>query len=1148
MFIREYLRMLAIVAAAMTVYYFTINPWIEWKSGQVKIITQNFVSNERQDVWWNSLFEQGAWQRDTPKMLRTRNAILLFKDFESVGPDRYRLSPLTVLAPQGSPLETDSTAPPTSVVYVDCPAGAEMQFGGPMDWTVGKTPPLIGGQLSGEVHITSHRLEAGKIAETNFSAESSNVVINGHRIWSVQKVAVRLGQSIIEGQDFWISLSTNLLGPDKEETPGSGPFAGLDRMELIYVNKVEFALPPGGLLRKKTSLTDDTDPIANASAKLKINCKKSFTFDFQRKLATLNDNIVMQHVVEGLPPDQFTANQVDLQFEHTPESPLASTQSIIQDDPTANKIAMPQAKMEMSDGTLQLIRFEAYGASNNDITDRSRWLNVDAPNFQTKCKARWMQFLIREQEIGFANRLPTETSIETSPVYLQRDQLQVWAPRLEFKFTPVSSDSTAAKSDHLGLLWAEGPGEAAMIAGNGDAWNINWANLLTLQPSGDEDKLVVDGSAQVRSERQGKFSADKISLWLQQVEKPAASVQQLVTLGPPNSSNDSSLELLPMRLHAVKDVIVNSPSLRAQVAALTIWFKHLPAAAALTDAPHKLASTDRQPAVQNPIGKNNAMLSPPIAAPTSMKQDDVEDLLGANQRRASASLVSQPTTIRDPLTVTGSTLEARLLCRPETDPVLDDLILDGDVTMTKDRLSDDVALPVTITASMVNIQGGGDQDAIIHIIGTPAHVMLGSGNVIGESIHFDQRSQLLFMDRPGEMTLPPELINKAKPESAKSARLVRSDLQPPPLMNRSRTNNDDTKGYFVQPPRIIWDGQLTFDGYLMQMKQGVTIQAKWQSDANTLWHIETHSEQLQVELTASVFAPSPAKQSSLSMDSERAQIRSLQLLGNVDVKAAQTDLKVERKSLEHMEMPTLAIFPQTQKILGSGPGSLRSRRFTRSNDSQNENVSANGSNLFSNNASNKDDSRLQCIHLSYFGQMDGSYADNRVTFRQNVATAMGTIAQWSDSIDVDRINVPTAGQTKLESEELSIYSTSQLPHIQQMEQRFPGSTKSAWELVATRNVVVNSATEQGLISLSANEGRYDALNEVLKISGQPGKPATVQKQPSGTDVQGMNAAIADGLFNLRTGAWNFQPLYIRGSIPEAQSQSPAAASSLPSPR
>ena len=1093
MFLREYLRMLLALGAAMALYGISVRPVVDWRSDEAKRLTENFVQHTQGRSGFEHLFPEGAWQADAPLRLQTRRGeTLLFGGFENVGPRRYRLKPLTIVIPQK--VRDDGAGGATgSYLVLENPDGAELQSNDDIDWMSGSTPRIANFYLNGPVRIRSIETGGASGPRDDFAVDTSHIKIEGQRIWSAQDVSIRLGESIIEGRDFALTLKHRLF-ESGGSTPGPPePFADLERLELIYVHRVRVALRPGGLISDETA----GGAAGGAAARLELRCKRSFELDFPRLLAKLHEQVVMEHIVEGRPVDSFAANRIDLQFEAVdPASP-----------PPASPLT--PSPLEVDEHSIRLARFEAFGSSSPDQSDPSRWIKVDAPNFAAGIQTRWLHYRVSDAAIVLANRLPGDADYETSPIFLHREGVRIWSPKLEYKYLPPPPAGSDPR--HLGLFWADGPGAATMTGESGEEWHLNWAKTLTLRPDGGEDLLSIDGSAQIRSDRQGKYSADQIQLW----------VSQEGTSNVPEPSEDSlAHNVLPQRLKAVGNVSVASAPLRAQVANLGLWFHHLP----LDPPPAALASA----LISQPLAVP-ATDPGPVAVPVSLSRNDGLLQPAAGDPAAARVLPAGP-----PMTITGSSMQAKLACRSGADPVLEHLQLEGDIAMTRERLSEDHPLPVTVMGDRLQLQSQGREVYLVEIHGTPARIDVGSGMIIGPSIVYDQHRQLLRMDEPGELQLPAEMLVAKPPEpppaSAASAPTLLQPGGPP------QGDGPDAEGRWVEPPVIGWKGLMSFDGMLMTMKGGVAIRAKYATDPTTLWHIQTESDELRVELTGSAFA---------KPGGEPVAVRAAQLYGDADIRAVQIDAGGGWRSLEHLQLPQLTVFPQQQTILGGGPGSYRSRRFHRGAAASAAAQAA---------APPQPAGMLpvltgplQCIHLTYRGELDGSYAENRLTVRGDVAAAMSEIQNWEDSIDVDRLETLRPGQTKLECETLSMFSKRSLPSVQQALRDFPELAKSAWEVVAKDNVLVDSYTERGLVQATAGDARYDAMYGQLKLAASPTRPVTIDRPPSPEDPNGDHAEFREVWVDLRTGQSTLTMLGATGSLPNAYQIDPARPGAAPVP-
>ncbi len=74
---------------------------------------------------------------------------------------------------------------------------------------------------------------------------------------------------------------------------------------------------------------------------------------------------------------------------------------------------------------------------------------------------------------------------------------------------------------------------------------------------------------------------------------------------------------------------------------------------------------------------------------------------------------------------------------------------------------------------------------------------------------------------------------------------------------------------------------------------------------------------------------------------QAASIATIRLRDAVDLKSAQTDLDGNRRQLDHLEVPELAILVPRQQWVGTGPGSLRSRRIANGNPASPQEIQTN---------------------------------------------------------------------------------------------------------------------------------------------------------------------------------------------------------------
>ncbi|MDZ4851270.1 MAG: hypothetical protein SGI77_18430 [Pirellulaceae bacterium] len=1121
MFIREYLRVLIPLVVMLAVYRLIAVPLIEPPFKQIEPIAPSAV-RDRNAPWWNEYFHDGTWQLNEPMMAETeQGTVLLFGKMETLAPDRIKLSPLTILIPQKDDEETVGAA--TSIpskrqaIVFESPSGMEIQFHKPLNRSLGgQVPPVKGGQMIGDIKIVSPPRKGD--LNDGLLIESRDLRIDRRRIWTTEAVKMKIGSSYVEGRDLSIYLDQDLLSSkDQGSDSNESAFNGLDRLELIYVDRVHIDLPDNGLFAERTPGAMGVTPPKPAFAE--VHCEGAFRFEFHQAIASLSTNVQLRHQVEGMPQDNFLCDGLDLHFVNGNKSKKPTV---------SGNPSLP----DQSDWTID--RIEAYGSNSTNPNDPARWVRLEAPSMQTRGQGRWLKVELDRGRIAFANHLPGVAPDDSSQVYLEREGMQVWSPELEYESQQLKiSDPSKAPTTiteepmSLGKLWAAGPGQAAVLSEDGDQWRLSWAKSLQLQPDGRSDRLTIDGSANARSERQGRFAADSVDIWLNRISENLVNYVASQTNGYQTSS------ILPERMHAAGHVIVHTPSLRAQVTDMKFWFSY----PEIENAQKQLASMAVDPTAQllrQPSGSSQltAGSSGQPSGPGQLAASNMElpNLSSKSQRGATASSPSLP------LNVTGETLVAKL-SQTSQGSQIDDLAIAGSVTITRDQISPTSPFPLTITGSQLRMDSSDEGKMDATIIGSPARFAIGSGAIESNEIRLNERRQMIWIDQPGSFRIPPEAMQSiaTTPNNTKPSLSTGSAFEAPGLMP-SRDNSKSTIEW-IEAPEVQWQGRMVFDGRVARMDGGVKLNARMRTDPETLWRIEGKARELQVEL-----------QEPIAIGGEttgNAKVANVRLIDAVDIKAAQTDLQGTRRSLEHLEVPELVLLVPQQQWIGTGPGSLRSRRIGNANPGSPKFITGGkSSDLPSPNVRNPQ-AELQCLHLRFRGRMEGDMNQQSVSFHDRVETLLQPILSWEQSPDVQLVDRLKLGQTTMMCDVLSMYNTANLSWNQTQIQNQQLRRDAAWEITGVGHVRVESVGERGSFAVLASRAQYVAVHSLLRIEGAPREAAIIETTPSNSqsgEAPG-RAEISTGAINLKTGEADLQITRILGNISELTGQPKSSANS-----
>ena len=1138
-FLRDYFRVLIPLFVAFTTYHVLFVPLVEPKTAKQNR-HWNAPALPTHDDWWADSFQDGEWQRDKnkpPRVVMTETAILLFQECEQMSETLWLVKPLTILIPQRD------VGSSKRAVQIRNNEGAEIQFESAVDWSK-ELPPIVGGQLRGEISIVSPAEDGVK--NSGMQISTRDIRINKREIWTSQRVKAQLGNSIVEGSNLRIFLDKDLLANDQPGSRANSPFNGLEKIELTYVERVYLGLEPGGLLPRK-----DIPDIAQRPSHATLTCGGSFEFHFHLSQAKLKKGVHMEHIVQGLPVDTFDCNELQMQVGWQGKTPIGAI---------AGDAAGSNWKVE---------RLEAVGVLGKDNRDHSGWLKLIAPGMQAEAYGQHLVMDMIDGLVTLSNRLPGVSSRELTPVYLKRENVQVWSQEVQYQSAAAignasgdtSKSNQGQKSNRLGVFIAQGAGRAQMDSKE-DSWTLSWGERLLVRPDPNDvsfDLVDIKGSANISSPTQGRFRAEQLYLWL----RPVTS--ELALRLAPDYPDGSVPQSLPDRIEADGKVVVDSPSLRATVEKMQVWFGYqrlveavsptnnvtLPSSNAIASnaiAPNQLvAFADDQVVVGDP---NRAPGLLNLLPPSTSQQ------LSAGGQNPSA--VSQPLTVKQPVASSSPTQKAGLLSANPNAPAIvtartmrakvmrdgnqsrvEDLLLEGNFTLTKSQFSDDSPWPFVAIGDRMELsqsKNDGSDITIVGLPGQPAKVAVGSGWVKAPTLKLKQGENQFSIDHAGEMVVPIEAMQRREGSSAGSASLV----SVPNVLNsalpnngfspaRSITKENDSSVRWHEPPKLQWGSGMTFDGRIARFRGGVNLNCRMETDSKTLWHLDVSSGNMSIEMTEPI---SMRSNKNSSEPVPQPQIASIRFEDRVNIRGVQTDLNSRRRSMEHMQLPILEIQVPTQTWIGQGPGEIWSRRLGNGNPIGNVSSTAQSRSPIADRFA---ENTYQCIHLSFIGRMEGNMAQRRTTFYDRIEALIGPIPSWEDALNVHEVDRPGRNQSLLVSDQLSIFDASGLSHNQSPGRDHDAANNAAWELEATSlegqsRVHMQSNTESGDISIHAHSLKYAAITDTARIEGSQRQPASISKlQPNSPQ---MDLHVINAAYRLKTGEVSGQISKFEGELPQ----------------
>jgi hypothetical protein len=1129
-FWRHYLQVLLPLLVAFGAYHVWVVPWLEPppRLSKPKWISANQPSSNGPQ-WWEQFFVEDSWQRQNPLIIEREQCILLYQEREQITDTRWRFKPLTIVIPQNSGNGN------RRAIFIENPKGAEIQFKTAFDWTSGHPPPVVNGQLIGDIKIYSPADEASGSGE--LLIETQDMRIDKRQIWTDKQIKMKLGDSYVEGRYLSIFMDQDLLAESAATSvpESQSPFNGLDYLQLFYVDRVHMQLQPGGLWPREQEPQATRRP-----AYAKLDCRGRFLFQFHQSQATFLDGVRMEHHVEGLPVDTFDCNELKISV-GWPETSAPLATSI------ADALPPPS---DASKNSWRLNRLEATGLPGRDANDQSRWLKLLAPGMQAEAHGQHLIMDFVNGMVSLSNSLPGTAPRNSSRVFLKRESLQVSSPQVQYQNPGLINTTGSRSMNRLGWVLADGIG-VAQFESEDEIWNLKWSKRLVIRPHEQRDLIMIDGGANISSSQQGRFIAEQLKMWVLPVEPELAKRLEPYYVG------QSLPTFVPDAIQADGDVTVNTAELNAQVSTMAIRFHYPDASDPNLDfslRPNHTQSTaiSRPTQAASESSPTNVTLSnqatglsliPPAPPNTRsvdwVKQPNSVQPQGAPLPAGSPLVSSQP--IRRPksypMTVTGKKLDAEVV-RLGSESILDSLSLDGNFTLSREHLSEDSPWPLVATGDRLVLQSETKDVSNIYLVGQPAKIAVGSGWVVAKELQLSQNDQMFWIDHPGELMIPVEALEPNRADATASSSAIPSLLNSGGSRRNERSPNPTSNVAWQSAPRVQWGERMTFDGRIARFGGGVSIDCRMQTTPQSLWHIMATAQTLTLDLTQRVpmRLQTARNQTNASNPAIRAELQVVRLDGDVDVNAVQTDLQGVRLSAENLVVPRLEFNMPTKTFVGFGPGQLWSRRHGNSSpmDFGSKGIASPVASPRAPTATGSES--LQCLHLTFLGRLEGAMDQKLISFFDKIDALLGPIGTWNDAIDVRQAETLGPNQTRLVCDQINLFDASGLSYNQSRTRE----SKAAWELDALGSTQLASRTDSGEIIVDASRIVYAAIDDAVRIEGTARKAASIRRLPTGASPDRVEEfQVSSASLRLKTGQLDAQIRKIEGSLPP-QFQRPTA--------
>ncbi|MFM8413679.1 MAG: hypothetical protein ACKOCX_03045 [Planctomycetota bacterium] len=562
------LRVFLVILAAAGFYRLTVVPLVEPRFDESSTALEMTAEEaaairaraDQRLAALGDIFPPGAWEREEPIVLESRQMRLLFKEYQSLPDGRVNLVPCTLVVLSDRNRVADG--PPGRTIVMRAPQGAVLEFDEPLDLRQGRLSRLVGGSLRGQVTIRGTPSTPG--GEDDIEVVTRDVELDELEVRTGEMVQFRYGRSSGSGRGLVAALQ-----PRAGDRAGGGPIGqgpnigGVDSIRLDRDVRMRLEGLSAGLVPGPGPAAPGTPPAAadGPPPPVLVSCRGSLCFNVSANVITLEDHVDVVRAMPDGGTDQLTCELL----------------AILLGEEAADGGATDGAAREPgSRGSLAPQEIQAKGSP---VVARSTAAQLEARAARLGYELASRRILLDGEE----------------PVSFVARGTEMEARKIDYCPGPPGDP---------GSLMAVGPGWLRIRSENAPPAQARWQQWLRMRPDGDGHVVSIAGDADVTVETRGRLSAAEMHLWLDVVAGQAAP--RPAAAGPDLSG------IKPSRMLARGMVEADTEQVSARTDRLELWFRE--------EAPQPQAAASppaAQPAAvaAAPAPAPIAAAPPPAAAP-----------------------------------------------------------------------------------------------------------------------------------------------------------------------------------------------------------------------------------------------------------------------------------------------------------------------------------------------------------------------------------------------------------------------------------------------------------------------------------------------------------------------------------------------------
>ncbi|MEM9828431.1 MAG: hypothetical protein AAF958_17710 [Planctomycetota bacterium] len=1034
-----------VLALAFLIYRSTLGVWLRPPQADAVPLKPFVASRPVENI--GDLFEQGQWQSESCMRIQTLGEMLLFKKWEPLGQNGWKLKPVTIVIGRG--LEPSGDQDP---IILESEEGAEITFTDPLDVTSGKAPAIEKGRLIGDVTMRRR-------GDQPLAMQTRNVGINRKRIWTTEPLSMRMGRAEIAGRDLTLHLIESEVDGKRTIRP--------ERMELIYLDRCRLPLDSGsgfsGLGNSDSSHSDSgnaqapSDSLAQRPARVEIACGGRVEYGFLDHTLRMDNGIRIEGHNHGGSVDQFRCDEIELVLRRPTDSSLPrrdATDWIERMEATGQPLAamLPSRNMRVQAGRLRWDVtagwFSAEGPQGiaiqrGDLSARMASIHYQ---FDRQFPKRFGRLICRGAAV-------VDVADASSPIRLARFNDKIEVVALNDSETSPSAIQVSRSAGQV----SRSAGQVSRSAGK------SARPTLQVDVVGGLDLVLDDG---------GTAHAGAIRGYLKPDPHDASGYQ-------------------PDRFDVSQDVRVDSSRLDLVTESLKVYWTDRP--------PHALEA-----ARLKGQGSDTRSTRDAVARLQQPGAGDGQSDRGLGQfAGVKTEAVTKPTRELPKPIIQGDRVGAELHWSPGG-WVPRQMYVDGNVRVETTTQVGDQSMQAELTGHRLQMiqraprvddphgttSAAGSESATANAAGPPGDILqllgsdtraaklaIGDGFFAGPAIQVYPGRNRIEMNSAGEFKIPTGVL----PQQANSGIA------------------------WTRSPHCRWRGKMTFDGRQIRLDGGVDIDAGFFQDA-TPWSVKLGGESLTLELDAPVQIRDTQSLRS-AVPSQMVLRGSPQRPVVADARSKPLDGQHTRHRF-HAETLTL-LPPREQRaamLFGKGQGWyrgwFRGKDKSAGDASRGRRYGPEGR-VETAGADKRDtDPVIHAVHLVYRDVMRGDLTLGQLMFGDGVRLGIAPVETFDQSFDVDAYTSPSMGMSILDCRTLRIGMETGAMAGEASRDSAAGGQRGAaggdrelppLEVVAEGPIRYQTRVASGLFRGTASRALYASRADLFTVTSQPGRPASFEQ-------------------------------------------------------